>query len=882
MNRILPHIIALLCLTLALPAQNGDGPKPTPPQQDPPKQEQLQRWLMELMAEENRYVIARRLGELGGKGEQAQAAICGLLSDEKTRPVLFEGILDWIAAENIRSPAAVKALLKLEQEASPEQRVLACRAMEALDRRSPSLFSQLLEQVRDPENADRATWVAACEFLSRDEPGERARLCDTLIGALEAGADNGFAESAVEVLYRLSLHRMPDAAAWRRWYDQYFEKNGAPGFRYHVLAANVASGVFLSSTAVRLEDIELFIKSGTLPRWFLSHEQHPNKRVRLAAVGGLLEAAGEDPKKREDAATLLLTSVDKDPEVEIRRIAARDLVKIAAGLPESAAELKAQVAEVLARRLADADPATVRFAVQGIGRCGTKGKGYGDSLATVYGREDLAADAESGAAIRSDVIFALAAVGEGTATIVAGLKDPDLAVQRGAAAAIRTLGDPQNAVHLAEAWDAGQEASYRRDLVLGIESLRNFRPAPVLASLVEAVKKGDTDATPAVRALFKALRATGERAPEPAGAKTVSDFLVSWIPSKMEPVLRESIIKSETRDLTGSVGPVLVAWAIVEAEPKLRTQLVAAIGGAAAKLRFAELEALLADLESKEAWSDAEGLLSALISIVTATGQPPEMAARRAALEARLVRVLSQQSKHPEAEKLLSEQIDAAKENPSYELFYRRAQTRRAQGTGEKNQEALADLEQALKLAGEDADPKVRKAMLIEAAGLERDLGKHREAYVRATTAERIPGPDGGASLVRVQSGLLLRDPDALGGATAAYDKLVKASGTAGLSEQLQKAAAGHVAARDLVVKLDAGGPDVPDVTKQLGALELRVAAPWLLRGISEAAPEAIRRRLQALNALASDKVPVPAADATAEALAAAAKAAAAWWAEAK
>jgi len=882
MSKTVPYVICVvLCLALGLRAQNGNGQE-----KQPPTQQQIDSWVASLRGEENENAIHNRVSELGKAHETVRHALYGLLAEPSIRPALFEALLSWIVNENDRSPFALKAVMGVIAASSAERSTLALRHLEALDRRQPPLLSDLLARVRNPKDPLTKTWVKAAWLLARDRASERAELADALIAVLEGGADNGLAEVVNRTLHRVTLQKFNAAPAWRSWYAAYVTAWGKAGFAYEDLFADAMKGVEDSSTRAHLNAINLFVTAGALPSAYVDPAKYPEPRVRRAAIDGLLKAAGDKPALRNEAAKLLLVAVDNDADAEVRRLAARDLVSVVGGLAPDAAVLRGQIADALAARLEESNLTTVRFAVQGLGKSGVRGKGFGAKLSAVYVRIGIGGSTDAASiGVRRDVIEALSALQEGIPTVLAALGDKDLNVRRRAAGAVRALGDPTHAVKLSEAWVGTEDPNYRRDFILAIESLQNYAPAIVTKCLMQAVEKGEPETTPALRALIKALRAKGDRGPGAEQVGKIRSFLVAWIPTKLDIVKREALIKDELVDLGGAIGEVALSWALAEMNPKVRTQLVNAIVGAVPTLPFAPLEVLAKDLEDKKAWTDAELLLAGLVTR-TGQGQAPEAESQKnAGFKLRRAHALSRQGKHADAENLLSAEIKSQGDQASYVLFRARAGYLRAQNTVEKKTDALLDLEQALKRAGDAVAPSIKKAILIEAARLEWDMGKNRAAYDHATLAEGLEGP-GDTARVRVETGLRLIDPEVLGGAVDAYDKLVKAGG-ADLSDKLKEVADAHVAARGLVTTLDAGGPEAEAASKALAATAPKIACPWLVRGLvglasEEATQPALRTRLALLKQLAESAPNPPPDTADQAALTAAATAAQTWWAETK
>ncbi|NRA94829.1 MAG: hypothetical protein HRU14_01320, partial [Planctomycetes bacterium] len=862
MSRTVPYVICVvLCFALGLRAQDGNG---NGHDKQPPTQQQIDTWITALRGEENENAIHNRVSELGATHATVRAALYGLLADADIRPGLFKALLSWIVNENDRSPPALLAVMGVIASPAAQRAAIALRQLEALDRRQPSLLSDLLARVRDPKNGDRKTWVEAAWLLARDRADERAYLADALIAALEAGSDNGLDEAIKKTLHRVTLQKFNGAAAWRSWYGAYVATHGKAGFAYEGLFAEAMRGVEDSSTRAHLNAIKLFIAAGALPSAYVDAAKYPEPRVRRAAVGGLLKAAGQATALRIDAAKILLSIVGSDPDSEVRQLAVRDLVAVVEKLAPDATALRDQIATAMAARLEEPDRTTLRLAVRGIGKAGTKGKGFGAKLSAVYVRMGIGGSDDAAAvAVRTDVIEALSALQEGTPTVLAALADDDLNVRRRAAGAVRALGDPQHAVKLAAAWAETDDPNYRRDFILAIESLQNYNPEVVTSCLIQAIAKGEPETTPALRTLVKALRSKGDRGPGAEQVVKIRGFLVSWIPTKLDVVKRGALIKDEMVDLSGAIGEVALAWALAEADGKVRTQLVTVIAGAAPTLPFARLELLAKHLEDKKAWPDAEVLLAGL---VTRTGhdQAPEGESRKnAGFKLRHANALSQQGKHVDAENLLTLAIEGQGAGASYTLFRARADYLLAQGTVEKKKAALKDLAEALKRAGETIAPSIRKGLLIEAARLERDLGNNRAAYDHATLAEGLEGP-GDTTRVRIETGLRLIDPEVLGGAVDAYAKLVKAGGV-DLTATLKKVADAHVTVRGLVAKLDAGGPEAEASAKVLTATDAKVVCPWLVRGLvalasNEATHPALRARLALLKKL-DERAPAPPPD---------------------
>lgn len=881
MNRIVPYVISVvLCIAPALCAQNGNGDGNGHDQQ-PPTQEQIDAWIVELRGEENATAIHNRLSDLGKMHAKVRAALYGLLADANVRPVLFEAVLSWMVNTNDRSAAGLRALMGATTSPSAERAEAALRQLEALDRRHrPSLLSELLVRLRDPKDANRKTWIDAAWLLAFDRATERADLTDALIAVLEQGAANGVDETVNRTLKRLTLRTLNGAAAWRSWYAAYVKANTKAGFEYDRLSADLLKSVEDSGTRVAIEAIGYFVAAGALPSAYVDPLKYPEPRVRRAAVDGLLKAAGEDAAKRDTAGKILVTVVRNDPDSEVRRLATRDLVTVVEGLGAGANGLRDQIAEALASRLEEPDLRTVGYAVRGIGRSGVRGKGYGDKLSAVYLRNGIGRSKEAAAvAVRTGIIEALSSLKEGMPTIVSGLADDDLEVRKRSALAIQEAGDGKYAGNLAEAWFATDDANTRRSFILAIEALQNYKPKPVTECLMQAVVKGEPETTIALRVLIQSLRAKEELRPGADQVGAIHGFLAGWIPTKPDAAKKQALIKDELADLDGAVGKIALAWAMVEADPKVRAALVSHFAGAIQKLPFTELETLAKKLEDGEAWADAAVLLGALVTR-TGLGQAPEVeSSKNAAFKLRHANALAQQGKFDDAEQIITAEITRQGTQAPYTLYRLRAGYRRAQS---KNALALKDLEEALRRAGDNIPIPIKKAMLVEAAGLERDLGHTRAAYNRATVAEGLAAPGTDASRIRVDCGLQLGDPDVLDTVVDAYDKLVKAGG-ANLSDRLKKIADAHVAVRDLVARLDAGGATGGQAATDLKAADKKVVCPWLIRGLvdlasSDATLAAARARMALLHQIDAAAPEPPPATADAAAVKAVAVKAVSWW----
>ena len=176
MSRTVPYVICVvLCFALGLRAQDGNG---NGHDKQPPTQQQIDTWITALRGEENENAIHNRVSELGATHATVRAALYGLLADADIRPGLFKALLSWIVNENDRSPPALLAVMGVIASPAAQRAAIALRQLEALDRRQPSLLSDLLARVRDPKNGDRKTWVEAAWLLARDRADERAYLAD--------------------------------------------------------------------------------------------------------------------------------------------------------------------------------------------------------------------------------------------------------------------------------------------------------------------------------------------------------------------------------------------------------------------------------------------------------------------------------------------------------------------------------------------------------------------------------------------------------------------------------------------------------------------------------------------------------------------------------